>query len=62
MNDTRRCSLSLLTLLLLTKQLEPQVLAVVVQQQCKSKTSSSIFGLVSVAVWIEGGGLFVGSS
>jgi hypothetical protein len=56
MNDTRRCSLSLLTLLLLTKQLEPQVLAVVVQQQCKSKTSSSIFGLVSVAVWFGGGG------
>ena len=62
MNDTRRCSLSLLTLLMLTKQLEPQVLAVVVQQQCKSKTSSSIFGLVSVAVWIEGRGLFVGST
>jgi hypothetical protein len=52
----------LLTVLMLTKQLEPQVLAVVVQQQCKSKTSSSIFGLVSVAVWIEGRGLFVGST
>ena len=60
MNDTRRCSLSLLTLLLLTKQLEPQVLAAVVQQQCKSKTSSSIFGLVSVAVWfVRGGGYWM---